>query len=65
MHAEGDAPAETHQDLAARLGKLLGMAKFGTDASHFSGENVEGPVHAPAAASDPDAEPETGEGGGA
>ena len=58
VHAEGDAPEDTHRDLADRLGKLLGHGRFGTDASHFSGADVNGPVHEPAPAPEPDAEPE-------
>jgi hypothetical protein len=46
--AEGDAPPGTHRDLAERLGKLLGQAKFGTYTSHFGGEDVNGPIHEPA-----------------
>ena len=45
VQAEGDAPESTHRDLAARLGKLLGQAKFGTTVSHFGGEDVNGPIH--------------------
>jgi hypothetical protein len=59
VHAEGDAPPGDHRDLAERLGKLLRQGRFGTDASHFSGEDVNGPVHDPAA----EPEPETGEAG--
>ena len=47
--AEGDAPESTHRDLAEKLGKLLGQVKFGTTASHFGGEDVNGPIHDPAA----------------
>ena len=43
--AEGDAHPDTHRDLAEKLGKLLGQAKFGTYTSHFGGEDVNGPVH--------------------
>jgi hypothetical protein len=59
VQAEGDAPEGTHRDLADRLGKLLAMGKFGTDASHFSGDQVEGPVHQPG----PAPEADTGEAG--
>ena len=48
VQAGGDAPPDTHRDLAERLGKLLAQAKFGTDTSQFSGEDVNGPVHQPA-----------------
>ena len=48
VQAGGDAPPEGHRDLAERLGKLLGQARFGTDASHFGGEDVNGPIHEPA-----------------
>jgi hypothetical protein len=61
VQAEGDAPPGDHRDLAERLGKLLRQGRFGTDASNFSGEDVNGPVHA--AAAGPDPEPETGDGG--
>lgn len=58
VFAEGDAPEGTHQDLAARLGKLLGTGRFGTDASQFSGDQVNGPVHDPGAAPEAPADPE-------
>ena len=57
VHAGGDAPAEDHRDLAGRLGKLLRQARFGTDASQFSGEDINGPIHEPAPA-----EPDEGSG---
>ena len=61
MHAGGDAPEGTHRDLAERLGKLLGQAKFGTDASQFSGEDINGPIHEAAPKAD-EAEPDEGSG---
>jgi hypothetical protein len=48
VQADGDAPEGTHRDLAERLGKLLAQARFGTAASHFGGEDVNGPIHEPA-----------------
>ena len=45
LQADGDAPEDTHRDLAERLGKLLSQAKFGTGASHFGSEVVNGPIH--------------------
>jgi hypothetical protein len=57
VHAEGDAPEGSHQDLADRLGKLLAQPRFGTDASQFSSWQVNGPIHekiTPAAAADED-----------
>ena len=48
VQAGGDAPPDAHRDLAGRLGKLLAQARFGTDASHFGGEDVNGPIHDPA-----------------
>lgn len=54
VQAEGDAPPGDHRDLADKLGKLLGQRKFGTDASNFSGEDVNGPVHGPADPEPPD-----------
>jgi hypothetical protein len=47
VQADGDAPEGTHRDLAERLGKLLAQARFGTAASHFGGEQVNGPIHDP------------------
>jgi hypothetical protein len=47
VQAEGDAPEGDHRDLADRLGKLLAQGRFGTDASHFAGSRVNGPVHEP------------------
>jgi len=57
VQAEGDAPAGDHRDLAERLGKLLAQGKFGTDASHFSGDQVNGPVHQPGPVHEPEAGP--------
>jgi hypothetical protein len=57
VQADGDAPEGTHRDLADRLGKLLAQARFGTAASHFGGEDVNGPIHEAA----PKADAETGE----
>lgn len=54
--AEGDAPPGLHEEIAARVGKLLSLGKYGTDASQFSGEGINGPVHVTAEAEDaPDA----------
>jgi hypothetical protein len=50
LTASGDAPAAQHEELARRAGQLLGLAKFGADASQFSGEGVNGPVHGKAPA---------------
>jgi hypothetical protein len=61
--AEGDAPPGTHRDLAERLGKLLGQAKFGTYTSHFGGEDVNGPVHEPAPKADEGDQADEGEAG--
>jgi hypothetical protein len=52
LQAEGDAPEGDHRDLADRLGKLLAQGRFGTDASHFAGARVNGPVHEPAPSGD-------------
>jgi hypothetical protein len=62
VQAEGDAPEGTHRDLAERLGKLLGQAKFGTYTSHFGGEDVNGPIHEAAPKAD-DGEAAEGEAG--
>jgi hypothetical protein len=61
VHAEGDAPEGTHQDLAERLRKLLGQGRFGTDRSQFAGDQVNGPVHDPGGTPDPDAAADTGD----
>lgn len=45
MQAEGEAPEGLHDEIADRLNKLLGLVKYGTDASQFSGEGHNGPVH--------------------
>jgi hypothetical protein len=60
VQAGGDAPESTHRDLADRLGKLLAQARFGTDASHFGGEDVNGPIHEPV----PDSGESSGESSG-
>ena len=52
VSAEGDAPPELHRELADRAGKMLGLVKYGTTASQFTGDDVNGPVHQQAAASD-------------
>jgi hypothetical protein len=51
VSAEGDAPPELHRELADRIGKMLGLVKYGTGASQFNGDDVNGPVHQQAAAS--------------
>jgi hypothetical protein len=61
VQAEGDAPESAHRDLAGRLGKLLGQAKFGTYTSHFGGEDVNGPIHEAAPKAD-EGEPDEGSG---
>ena len=61
VQAEGDAHPDTHRDLSEKLGKLLAQAKFGTTASHFGGEDVNGPVHE--AAPKPDDGDQGSEGG--
>ena len=61
--AEGDAPPGTHRDLAERLGKLLGQARFGTTVSHFGGEDVNGPIHEPAPKPDEGEQADEGEAG--
>jgi hypothetical protein len=63
VQADGDAPEGTHRDLAERLGKLLGQAKFGTDASHFGGEDVNGPIHEAAPKADDGDQADDGEAG--
>lgn len=52
IEATGDAPDGLHDEIAERLGKLLGLVKFGTDASQFSGTGHNGPVHLKAEAAD-------------
>jgi hypothetical protein len=63
VQAEGDAHPDTHRDLAERLGKLLGQVKFGTTASHFGGEDVNGPIHEPAPKADDGEQADDGEAG--
>ena len=58
--AAGDAPPELHAELADRAGKMLALGKYGTTASQFSGEGVNGPVHEKPA-DDGDGEDEPGE----
>jgi hypothetical protein len=64
LTAAGDAPAAQHEELARRAGQLLGLAKFGTGESQFSGEGVNGPVHlkAPADTGGDDADDGAGDG---
>jgi hypothetical protein len=62
VQADGDAPEGTHRDLAERLGKLLAQARFGTAASHFGGEDVNGPIHLPAPKPDDGDQGSEGEG---
>ena len=45
VQAEGEAPEGLHEEIADRLGKLLSLVKYGTDASQFSGAGHNGPVH--------------------
>jgi hypothetical protein len=63
VQAEGDAHPDTHRDLAERLGKLLGQVKFGTTASHFGGEDVNGPIHQAAPKADDGEQADDGEAG--
>jgi hypothetical protein len=63
VQAEGDAPESTHRDLAERLGKLLAQGRFGTDASHFGGEDVNGPIHEAAPKADDGDQADDGEAG--
>jgi hypothetical protein len=63
VQADGDAPEGTHRVLAERLGKLLAQARFGTAASHFGGEDVNGPIHLPAPKADEGGQADEGEAG--
>jgi len=54
VQAEGEAPEGLHDEIADRLGKLLGLVKYGTDASNFAGAGHNGPVHEKAPADDTD-----------